>query len=357
MTTKLARLQSQLAESGIEGMIVSALPNVQWLTGFTGSAGTVLVTPKVSDGRYTIQAQEQIKDMETATATNERPTASLLAERAQTAGLKTLGFEGDHVTYATYETWKEKFAPLELHGVKDLCGVLRMVKSAEEISHIREACALTDACFAHVLRMVQVGVSELDISIEIEFFFKRQGAGLAFDPIVVSGERSARPHGVPSDKKLTAGDFVTMDFGAKVDGYCGDLTRTVVVQEASDRHVEIYELLLRSQLAGIEALVPGATAAGVDKVPRDILAEKDLAQYFTHGLGHGLGGVVHDTGRLHASSDTVIEAGQVWTIEPGVYIEGFGGARIEDDVLVTGTGNEVLTHSPKELLIVPAYGR
>jgi Xaa-Pro aminopeptidase len=176
---------------------------------------------------------------------------------------------------------------------------------------------------------------------------------LAFAPIVVSGERSARPHGHPSEKRLERGDFVTMDFGAKLNGQCSDLTRTVVIGEASDRHKEVYAAVLEAELAGIAALVPGANAKDVDGVARGLLGKHNLAEYFGHGLGHGLGSVVHDLGRLAPTSTDIIEVGQVWTVEPGVYIPGFGGVRIEDDVLVTQNGPEVLTSARKQLLVLP----
>jgi Xaa-Pro aminopeptidase len=227
-----------------------------------------------------------------------------------------------------------------------------MVKTSEEITKMRAACALADACYTHVLRMIQVGVTEYDIALDIEFYFRRHGAELAFSPIVVSGERSARPHGIPSEKKLEKGDFVTMDFGAKLDGYCSDLTRTVVVGEATDRHKDVYEAVLAAQMAAIEGIKPGMQTKDVDAIARELLAEKDLAQFFGHGLGHGLGSVVHDVGRMGPSATDVVEKGQVWTMEPGVYIPGFGGVRIEDDVVVTETGCEVLTHSPKHLQVV-----
>jgi Xaa-Pro aminopeptidase len=188
--------------------------------------------------------------------------------------------------------------------------------------------------------------------LDIEFYFRRNKAELAFTPIVVSGERSARPHGVPSEKKLEKGDFVTMDFGAKVDGYCSDLTRTVVVGEASDRHREVYGAVLESQMAAIKAIKPGMKASDVDAVSRDLLASHGLAEYFGHGLGHGLGSVVHDVGRMGPTSTDTVAVGQVWTIEPGAYIPNFGGVRIEDDVVVTESGCDVLTHSPKALQIL-----
>jgi Xaa-Pro aminopeptidase len=220
---------------------------------------------------------------------------------------------------------------------------------------MRAACALADACYTHVLRMIQTGVTEYDVALDIEFYFRRSGAELAFSPIVVSGERSARPHGVPSEKKLEKGDFVTMDFGAKLDGYCSDLTRTVVVGEASDRHKEVYEAVLAAQLAAIEGIRPGMQTKDVDAIARDILAEKGLAEYFGHGLGHGLGSVVHDVGRMGPTATDVVEVGQVWTMEPGVYIPGFGGVRIEDDVMCTKSGPEVLSQEvPKERIALEA---
>jgi Xaa-Pro aminopeptidase len=201
--------------------------------------------------------------------------------------------------------------------------------------------------------MLQPGATEYDIGLEIEFFFRRNNADLAFAPIVVSGERSARPHGHPSEKRLESGDFVTMDFGAKLNGQCSDLTRTVVIGEATDRHRQVYAAVLEAELAGIAALKPGAKARDVDAIAREVLGKAQLAEYFGHGLGHGLGSVVHDLGRLAPTSTDIIEVGQVWTVEPGVYIPGFGGVRIEDDVLVTESGPEVLTHTPKEFLVLP----
>jgi Xaa-Pro aminopeptidase len=201
--------------------------------------------------------------------------------------------------------------------------------------------------------MIQPGVSEYDIGLEIEFFFRRSGAEVGFAPIVASGPNSARPHAHPTERKLAVGDFVTLDIGCKLDGYNSDMTRTFVVGEASDRHREIYDLVLKAEVECIEMLKPGANGRDVDGRAREILDEKDLAKYFGHSLGHGLGRAVHDYGRLHISADQPIEVGQVWTVEPGVYIEGFGGVRIEDDVLVTENGPKILTHYPKDLRILP----
>lgn len=359
--SNLARLQERLAQEGVPALVVTAIANVRWASGFTGSAGTVLATPEraafFTDGRYTLQAAEQVKEMPSYTTSNEKPVHAWIAEKCAEWGISKLGFEGDFVTYNTYKSWTEKLAGLELFACKDLIGTLRMVKSAGEIERIRSAVELTDACFKNVLPRVQAGVTDLDIALEIEFFIKRSGAKLAFEPIVVSGHRSALPHGTPSEKVVEMGDFVTMDFGAQLDGYCADLTRTVVIGEASPRHEEVHRAVLEAQQAAIAACKPGVAAREIDRVARESLASKGLAEHFTHGLGHGLGSVVHDMGRLNSVSEDVLEVGQVWTIEPGVYIEGWGGCRIEDDIVITEDGCEVLNKSPKTMLVLPPYGK
>jgi Xaa-Pro aminopeptidase len=358
MKSNIKRVQESLAAKGVPALLISEINNVQWVSGFTGSWGFVIATPSnarfITDTRYAVQAKEEVGGIEIAVYGSPVEGADFIAQNAHEMGLASVGFEAQSVSYATYEEWKRRMTGVELQPVSDLIEPLRMVKTDDEVDRIRKACQLADACFQHVLRLIQPGVSELDIALEIEFFFRRQGAELAFPPIVVSGDRSARPHGKPSDKKLERGDFVTMDFGAKLNSYNSDITRTVVVQEVSDRHREVYDSVLRAQMGALEAMKPGVTAGEVDRLSRKILSENELDQYFGHGLGHGLGKVVHDGGRMNSSSKTVLEPGQVWTVEPGVYIEGFGGVRIEDDVVITEGGIEILTHSPKELLVLPA---
>lgn len=347
-----------MAREGVEAMLVSDPTNVGWLTGFSGSFGRAVVTANdavfVTDSRYTLQANEEVQGMPVAWFASPVNGDDFTAEQVKKLGANRLGFEAATNTYTQWESWVKKFDGIELVPVRDIMSELRMIKSNEEVEKIRRACAIADAGFEHIKRMIQPGVTEMDITLDLEFFMRRQGADIAFPSIVVSGERSARPHGKPSDKKLEVGDFVTMDFGARVAGYNSDITRTVVVGEATDRHREVYETVLEAQLESLHAIRPGARAADVDRVARDILGTRDLAKYFGHGLGHGLGRVVHDGGRLSPTSEDVIEPGQIWTVEPGAYIPGFGGVRIEDDVLVTENGIEILTHSTKELLVLPA---
>lgn len=350
----LGRLRGKMASEGVGALFVSDITNVQWLTGFSGSSGYALVTQAeavfLTDSRYTIQANQEVEDFEVVWFQRPKTFEEFLAEQCVRIGASTLAFETS-ISYATWQAWSSK-VPVSWEPAPEVIKPLRMVKTAEEVAKIKEACAITDACLEHLTRMMQPGVSEYDISLDLEFFIRRQGAQIAFEPTVVSGPNSARPHGKPSERKLQVGDFLTLDLGAKKDGYCSDITRTFVIGEASERHREVYDQVLKAQVAAVQAVTAGTAASEPDRLAREILDEKGLAQYFGHGLGHGLGRAVHDYGGMGPNSKDVIEAGQVWTVEPGVYIEGFGGVRIEDDVHVTEGGPEVLTHFPKELMVL-----
>lgn len=357
MTSNFDRLRGAMALKGVDALLVSDPTNLGWLTGFTGSFGRVVLTQNdarfITDSRYTIQAEEEVPFLPVFSFASPVEGDDFLNAQAREMGLSRLAFEAATTTCAAFEKTKAKMPDVELTPAPDLFGDLRMVKSPDEVATIRKACAVADACFGHLTRLVQPGLTEYDLQLELEFYLRRAGAEIAFEPIVISGERSARPHGKAGEKPLERGDFVTMDFGARVDGYNSDLTRTIVVGEATDRHREVYGQVLLAQRAALDAMRPGVRAADVDALARRVLDEKGLASYFGHGLGHGLGRLVHDGGRMNATSEDVLAPGQVWTVEPGVYIPGFGGVRIEDDVVVTETGVEVLTSSPRELLVLP----
>lgn len=343
-----------MSGAGVPAMLVTDLGNVGWLTGFTGSAGRVLVTEKdalfITDSRYTIQAGEQVELMPVVSYAAPTDQDAFLAENAKKLAVSKVGFEASSLPYGAYEKIGKAMSGVELVAAPDLFAKLRLVKDPEEIEVIERACRFADETFQYLLPRLQPGRTEADVNLELEFYIRRAGHDLAFEPIVVSGERSARPHGRASEKVLADGDFLTMDFGAGVDGYNSDLTRTVVIGKATDRHRQVYEQVLKAQLASIEAMKPGVPAKDVDATARRVLDEKGLAKYFGHGLGHGLGRAVHDAGRLSGTSDDVLALGQVWTVEPGVYIEGFGGVRIEDDVVVVSDGVRILTHAPKHLI-------
>jgi Xaa-Pro aminopeptidase len=357
MSIALTRLREAMKLAGQSNVLISTPTNVFWLTGFTGSFGFVLITDSnqffLTDSRYAIQAQEQVHGFEIRSfgspVTGKEAMQNLLNE----ADATTCGFESAHVAYGQWTAWRESHPGTEWSPIGNLIDDLRMVKSADEISRIRKACELTDVAFDHILRLIQPGVTEFEIHLELEFFVRRNGAVLSFEPIIVSGANSARPHGKATEKPLENGDFVTMDFGVKLDGYCSDMTRTVVVGKGSDRTREVYNQVLKAQLASLAIMKPGAIAEDIDAKAREVFDEIELAKYFGHGLGHGLGILVHDPGRLGRGSKTVLEPGHIWTVEPGVYLEGFGGCRIEDDVVVTESGIEILNKSTKELLELP----
>ncbi|MEO1998823.1 MAG: Xaa-Pro peptidase family protein [Planctomycetaceae bacterium] len=358
--SQLERLQSAMQAADLSAFIVSDPINVRWLTGFTGSFAYVIVSETsgilISDSRYTLQAREQVSVLPTATFANPVKVDDFLYEHLQKLDVTRLGFDQHQVSFAKHSEWKNTFAGIELTGHDDPITDLRAIKTSSEIDSIRAACRLADDCMAHVTDGMQPGITELELLTRLETFLRSHGSETSFDPIIVSGPRSARPHGVPSLRALEVGDLVTIDLGAVVDGYCSDITRTVVMGPASERQREVYAAVLGAEQLGIEGLRPGANGREIDATVRSLLDESQLAQYFGHGLGHGLGTAVHDTGRLSPTMDQSIEAGQVWTVEPGVYIEGFGGIRIEDDVLVTDDGPEVLTFFPTQLLELPTQG-
>jgi len=348
------RLRERLKEFNAGSMLVTNMTNVRYLTGFTGSSGQAVVTPTetifITDSRYAIQASDEAAGWDQRIFSAPTKGMDFLKDTLASARVTELAFESEYVTVSTYDQWKDKLAAIDLKPIASPVDKLRMIKDEGEIDAIRRACALTDACLHHVLPKVQANVTEMDLALEMDFYFRRQGAEPGFGTHVVSGARSAMPHGMPSDKRIENGDFVTFDFGARVDGYNADMTRTIVVGEASDRHREIYEAVLEALEVSKAAIRPGVMGPEIDKLSRDTLAKRNLAQYFGHGLGHGLGLNVHDGGDFR--QDMKLEAGMVMTVEPGVYIEGFGGCRIEDDVVIRDGGVEVLNTFPRELMIV-----
>ena len=312
--SNLSRLQQSLKQAGVPAMVLSDIGNVQWATGFTGSFGFAIVTPDggrfITDSRYTAQAEDQVKELPVVSYGSPRTSDEVLAETVKSMGIDDLRFE-ESLRYGTYDQWRSKLNGTSLKSQKDLVGPLRMIKTDDELAKMRTACKLADAAFEHALRVIRPGVSEWDVALEIEFFFRRQGADVAFDSIVASGVRSALPHGRASQKIIEHGDFVTLDYGAKVEGYCSDITRTIVVGEVSDRQRELYEQVLAAQVAAIEMMKPGVIAHDVDARAREVLDQKGFAKYFGHGLGHGLGALVHDFGRLGQGAKDALVAGQV----------------------------------------------
>jgi len=355
MATRLDRFRARMAEMKVPAALVTEPLNVGYLTGFSGSACALLVAAGggvfITDSRYTSQAQRECAPIPVVTATGSGTYHEAILAQAQRLAVRDVAVEADYLSVTEYDRLKDKLKGLVLKPVPDLVDALRRVKDEDEINTIRVACGLADRGFEYLLTILKPGVTEREVAADLEHFLKRSGADKeGFDTIVASGERSAMPHGRASDRALREGDFITFDFGARVNGYNSDITRTVVLGRASDRQREVYAVVLEAQLAGLAAIRAGASGKAVDAVARDLIARRGYGENFGHGLGHGLGRKVHDHRALTPHEDVTLEAGMVITVEPGVYVEGWGGVRIEDDVLVTDTGCEILTHATKELI-------
>ncbi|MCC3373376.1 Xaa-Pro peptidase family protein [Cohnella sp. REN36] len=353
---RVRRLRELLSSLGGEAILITNAVNRRYLTGFTGSSGVVLVTEShaalLTDFRYREQAPQQAVGFEIVE--HAAGIYATVAELLKKWGVAKLLFEDQHVTFAAYTSIREQLQPVELIPAGMPVEQLRMVKDEGEIAVIQDAADIADQAFAHILSHLKPGVTERQIALELEFFMRSLGAsGTSFETIVASGERSAMPHGVASDRVIGSGEFVTLDYGASYQGYVSDLTRTVVVGPASDKHREIYGIVLESQLYALEHLKPGMTGREGDALTRDIITRYGYGDHFGHGTGHGIGMEIHEAPRLsHLAADTILSPGHVVTVEPGIYLPGFGGVRIEDDVVLTDTGVKILTHSPKELIVL-----
>ncbi|MGY3187298.1 M24 family metallopeptidase [Lysinibacillus sp. TE18511] len=351
---KLQKLRKALQEQNIDGILITNGYNRHYMTGFTGTAGVAIVSQNdavfITDFRYTEQAAAQVQDFRIVQ--HEATILEEIGTQVNNMGIKLLGFEKDTVSYGTYELYKN-IIQADLVPISGLIEKIRLIKTQQEINIIKVACEIADHAFTHILDYIKPGKTELEVSNELEFFMRKQGATQSsFDIIVASGLRSALPHGVATNKVIEKGDFVTLDFGALYNGYISDITRTVAVGEPSEKLVDMYNAVLASQLLALEKVGPGLTGVQADAIARDYLKEKGYGEAFGHSLGHGIGLEVHEGPGLSMRSNTVLEPGMAVTIEPGVYLPGIGGVRIEDDILITETGNELLTHSSKELIIL-----
>lgn len=352
---RLAALRAALSdrEPPVEALVVGSPHNRRYLSGFTGTAGWVIVTPAAAlllvDFRYVDQARQQAPAFEVVEASPD-PLQHVGRALAR-LGAGRVGFESEHVTVGQLDRLREAAPGVDWVPVAGAVERLRTVKDEEELAAIRRAAALADRTFREVLAEVRPGVAERDLAAELEYRMRRAGAeGVAFDTIVASGPRSALPHGRAGERRLQPGDLVTFDFGARVDGYCSDCTRTVVLGRADAEQRRIYALVLEAQEAALAAVRAGVPGRQVDAAARGRIEAAGLGERFGHGTGHGVGLEVHEAPRLNRTSEDVLAAGMVVTVEPGVYISGWGGVRIEDLVVVRGDGAEVLTPFTKELV-------
>lgn len=350
---RVKKLRSAMGEAGLEALLIGSRYNRQYISGFSGSSGYVLVTASKSvlltDFRYTVQAEAEASGFEIRMH-GTSPLKDVL-DVLSDEGLTSLGFEQEHVTFAEHASWSKTLQGVKLVPSTGLVENLRMFKDGTELAVMQEAADLADRTFKHICGIIGTGMRESDVALEMEVFMRSNGAtSSSFDTIVASGERSALPHGVASDRMIGKDEFVKLDFGAYYKGYCSDITRTVVVGKPSDKHLEIYNIVLEAQLHALANIKPGMTGAEGDALARDIISRYGYGDNFGHGTGHGLGMEVHESPRLSRLSDTILKPGMVVTVEPGIYLPGFGGVRIEDDIVITETGINILTSSPKELI-------
>ncbi|WP_163855435.1 M24 family metallopeptidase [Paenibacillus elgii] len=353
---RIGRLRSLLEQKGLPALLITNATNRKYMTGFTGSAGYVLITADravlLTDFRYVTQASEQAAGYEIIE--HGPKVVESIHDLLRKWGIAKLGFEQTDLSYGTYSSYAEALGGIEFVPTGGLVELLRMIKDDEEIAVMQQAADLADRAFVHVLGLLKSGVKELDISLEIEMFVRKHGAAsTSFETIVASGERSALPHGKASDKIIGTGEFVTLDFGAYYKSYCSDITRTVIVGTPTDKHRDIYKIVLEAQMEALERIKPGMTGKEADAVARDVIKRYGYGDHFGHGTGHGLGMEVHEAPRLSVQGDVVLAPGMVVTVEPGIYLPGFGGVRIEDDIVITETGNRRLTQSSKDLIVIP----
>lgn len=352
MLTRVRALQKKILENRLDGYLVTNLTNIRYLCGFTGSNGMMLVTRSKTTFYTDFRYQEQVK-------TEVKGCVRKVLERALYAsfplndlrGVRRLGLEKHHLTLAQFELLRKQIKKTKLVPAEDLVLQLRRRKSREELTRIKKAQEVTEKSFAHILKLIKPGITERDLALEIEFQFRRVGEP-AFGVIVASGENAAKPHARAGSRRLKKGDCITFDIGCQVNGYCSDMTRTVFLGKPDAELRRVYEAVLSAQKEALAVIKPGVPCKLVDRAARDYLNRLGLGQFFGHSLGHGVGLEVHEEPRLAKTSGQTLEVGDVVTVEPGVYLPGKGGVRIEDMVYVTPKGCVNLTRAKKELLIL-----
>lgn len=354
MSSRLEKTRSLLKSSELDALIVSNPYNRRYLSGFDGSAGLLVIGAEeamlLTDFRYLDQAKAQTAECTVHLWQDDlyRFLAAILEE----AGWKRVGFEAKHVSYAACEEMKEKLAA-ELVPIEESAERQRMVKNAAELAILRRGAIILDQAFEYICSIIEPGACEKEIARELEIYLLRQGSEeRSFRFIVASGVRGAMPHGIASEKIVQKGDLVTLDFGAYFEAYATDMTRTVVCGEPDERQLEIYDIVKKAQQEAFMALRPGKLGQEVDGIARKIIAEAGYGDYYGHGLGHGVGLETHEQPVLNHRSKTVLQPGMVVTLEPGIYIPGWGGVRIEDMVLVTTGEAERLTTCNRDLVII-----
>ena len=348
------KLKNTLSQNNLDGMLITNLTNIRNICGFTGSAGTCLVTPSgqyfITDGRYIEQSKDQVKgferyiDMDTNLSIIQKN--NLLSK-----GLR-IGFEGDHVNYTLYDSIQKTFSDVYWESTKMILEDLASVKDKTELDALRTAVEITDKVYEEILPMLRPGYTEKQVANTMVSKYREYGDGEAYSPIVATGPNGALPHAIPTDREFKKGDFIVIDAAAKYAGYHADMTRTPLIGKPSDKHTEIYEIVKGSQQAGCDAAKAGVSCKEMDTVTRDYITQRGYGEYYNHGTGHGLGLEIHTEPRMSQLSTQTLSENNVVTIEPGIYLPGWGGVRIEDDVIIKNDGCEIMNKTSKELVVL-----
>jgi len=348
------RLKEVLGDKGLDGMLITNLTNIRYICGFTGSAASCLVTPSgqyfITDGRYIEQSKSQVKGFERYIDMSSHFN-QIKENKLNPAGLK-IAFEGDHMSYAQYEKMTETFSDTSWENCSMILEDLASVKDDYELDCIRVAVEVTDKVYEEILPMLSPGHTEKDVANAMVSKYREYSEGEAYSPIVATGPNGALPHAIPTDREFKKGDFVVIDAAAKYAGYHADMTRTPIIGESTSKHEEIYSIVKESQQRACDAAKAGVPCKKVDSVARDYIREMGYGEYYTHGTGHGLGLEIHTSPRFSPQSDQILEKNNVMTIEPGIYLAGWGGVRIEDDVIIGEEGCEILNKTTKDLVVL-----
>ncbi|MCE5323225.1 Xaa-Pro peptidase family protein [bacterium] len=356
-SVRLAGIRNQMSAKNLEVMLITNMQNIFYLSGFTGSTAAMVITADKSyilvDPRYSIQARSECKDSEVRDYTRIAAVvaaASLIKE----LNAKSVGYEADNLVISSFGKLRRALGPgIKSRSTTGMVEKIRRIKDPDELALIRHACSIVDTTFEKIIQEIRPGMTENEIALFIDTNMRKLGAEHeGFSTIAAAGPNSACPHHSPTDAMLKTGQFLKMDYGAQYMRYNSDITRTIFFGKPTAKHREVYQTVLDAQMKAIESIAPGKNCRDIDAVAREYIASKGYGDNFGHGLGHSLGIDVHEEPRFSPTCDVVLEPGMVMTVEPGIYIEGWAGVRIEDDVLVTDTGCEVLTSANKELICI-----
>jgi Xaa-Pro aminopeptidase len=356
---RLARLQKTVRDHGLDALLITHLPNIHYLIGYSGSNG-ILICPAqgkphfFTDFRYKAQVKLEVAGAKITIVDRERTLLDAIVDKQLFSDFDAVGFEENRIPFWMHDFLRKKFRHLKLVAKKEMVESMTMIKTDDEIAMIQKAAEIGDQVFAKVITMMKPGITEREVSAEISYQTKEMGGeGDAFEVIVASGERSALPHGLASDKKLKKGEMITLDFGVRYRGFNSDMTRTVALGKVSTELQKMYDVVRVAQQRAIDKAKPGMNGRELDSVARDYITLHGYGSKFGHGTGHGLGIEVHEIPVIAQRGERfTLEPNQVFTIEPGIYLEGIGGVRIEDDVIMRKDNVEVINKSPKDLIVL-----